>query len=265
MRIKISIWQSVWLKADNWRKSSYYFPASSDLQGFFPVLYLQEFPSLWEPLWPKRKYPRIILKAWWYIDDLLQASSQSNCSLRSTPSYHLAGLPALWLIKLLSQSRPITFPSHHLSFKLHPLTSHASPKLMAWAAELLYLFWRLWKSFNPKHHFCNTRKCSRQDKPLHCFHAGLLLLPDFSNDCIVAFLPLIPEDWQELLQSPLFHNDRYNFPSSVTNSLLCPFPLPPFDQPKHFTIPEHALPLELDLAFFTAVLSVWNNFHHFLF
>lgn len=247
---------------DNWRRSSYYFPASSDLQGC-PLLPTSKHSSP-KPLWPNANIPELFSR----LDDTLMTCLKLHLSQIALSE---ALLPTIWpdsqpCDQIALQSRPITFPFAPPSFKLHPLTSHASPKLMAWAVEL-YLFWRLWKSFNPKHHFCNTRNAP--DRTNHCtVSTGLLLsLPDFfqSQIALWPFLPLIPRT-DRSCYNPLF------FIMTVTTSLLLLQPLYYAPFPYLLLISLNILlflnmlcPFELDQPFHFAVPSVWNTLHHFLF
>ena len=154
----------------NWRGGSYHFPASSNLQGC-PLLPTSKHSSP-KPLWPNADVWQLFSRPYDNIDILPQASFQLNCSPRSTPSYHLARLPALWPNCSPIRGQPILPPS----FKLHPLASHASPKRMAWAIELhiLWMALLIWESFDPKRHLCNTRNASGRTQ--HCtVSTGLLL------------------------------------------------------------------------------------------
>ena len=195
----------------NWRKFSYHFPQICRAAPCSLPQALKPQTSL-----AKCKYPAIIPKAWWYIDDLPQASFQIALSEALLPTVWPDSQPC---DQTALQSRPITFSFPPPPFKLHPRPSHASPKLMAWAVEP-HLLWRLWKSFNPKHHLCNTGNAP--DRTHSCtVSTGLwLTLCDIfqSQIALWPFLPLIPRT-ERSCYNPLF------FIMTVTTSLLLLQPL----------------------------------------
>lgn len=170
-----------------------------------------------KPLWPNAN----ILQLFPRLDDTLMTCLKLHFSQIALSE---ALLPTVWpdsqpCDQTALQSRPITFSFPPPPFKLHPRPSHASPKLMAWAVEP-HLLWRLWKSFNPKHHLCNTGNAP--DRTHSCtVSTGLrLTLCDIfqSQIALWPFLPLIPRT-ERSCYNPLF------FIMTVTTSLLLLQPL----------------------------------------